>query len=212
MKILILLACIALSTCQSSRTNTVNKSAAYKAYKSQKHRFVLNGCELTYNEKQLYIGMPLQKAIALLGKETKTYRTKFYPGDSKRYYWERIGIEIIGSNTLVEDIYIYMINTLDEEYTKTNMIGNKSVILNNVILTQTDKMHEYVKKAGISFNDFELSGTGYLKQYTCKKDTLLYDIDSKLYRERIGSGHLYTSGDWLLEKTNEINYIHIYKK
>ena len=73
-------------------------------------------------------------------------------------------------------------------------------------------MHEFVKRAGISFNDFELSDSGYRKEYKCKKDTLIYFIDSKLYRERFGSGHLYTSGDWLLEETNEINYIQIHKK
>ena len=82
-------------------------SPAYKAFLTQEHRFVLNECELTYNENPFYIGMPLEEARALFGEESKTYRTAFYKGDSKRYYWESIGLEIIGSNTLVEKIYIY---------------------------------------------------------------------------------------------------------
>ncbi len=215
MKTLTLLFCLALTTCQSTKNSasTIDiQSPDYKAYKTQKHRFMLNGCELTYNEQPFYIGMPLNKVITMLGKESKTYRTEFYPGDSKRYYWEPIGIEIIGSNTLVEDIYIYIKNTYDSDFTGTSILGNKSVILNNQLLTQTEKMHEYVKKAGISFEDFRLSNSGYSKEYICKNDILTYDIDSRLDRERIGSGHLYTSGDWLLENTNQINYIHIYKK
>ena len=78
------------------------------------------------------------------------------------------------------------------------------------MLSQTDKMHEYVKRAGLSFDDFWLSGSGYEQQYSCGEDTLIYLLDSELYRERFGSGHLYTSGDWLLGETNEINYIYLY--
>ncbi|MBL4746796.1 MAG: hypothetical protein JKY08_10565, partial [Flavobacteriaceae bacterium] len=186
-------------------------SPAYKAFLTQEHRFVLNECELTYNEKPFYIGMPLKDLQKTFGTDNiNEENINNYKIDPYYLFYPKKGVMALIENHKLRDIYVYMKN--DDFQELIILTGNQSIIVNEAILSQTDKMHEYIKRAGFSFNDFLLSGNGYEQQYRCGEDTLIYVIGSKLYRERFGSGHLYTSGDWLLKETNTVNYIHIYKK
>jgi len=71
-------------------------------------------------------------------------------------------------------------------------------------------MHEFVKRAEITFDDMGINSSGYTFEYNCEEGKLIYFLDSQVPYQRKGEGHLSVSGDWKLEATNPINSIHIY--
>ena len=81
-------------------------SPAYKAFLTQEHRFVLNECELTYNEKPFYIGMPLEEARALFGEESNTYRGGMSVYKNKTtFFWKKKGLRLSVFDNIVKYIY-----------------------------------------------------------------------------------------------------------
>lgn len=137
------------------------KSEAYKAYLAQESRFTLNGCELTYNEQPFYIGMSLEEARKMFGKETHTYRSEFYRKNSKKYYWEDKGLALGIKDSKIWRMEIYLKQLDEQRYTKAKVIGNKYIIFNELFLSQTDKMREYIEKSNLNFDDFYVNGSGY---------------------------------------------------
>jgi hypothetical protein len=90
------------------------------------------------------------------------------------------------------------------------LIGNKNVLFNNYLLNKVDKMHDFLKTTNMTFNDFEINSNGYIQRYACNNKQLVYDIVSPVAYFRIGGGHMAISGDWKLEDTSAIKYIHLY--
>jgi len=186
-------------------------STEYKAYMAQEHRFALNGCELTYNEKPFYIGMPLEEARKLFGKETRSIYSK---KNATRKLWSDMGLRLIFIDFKIAYIHIFIepISIQKSFYDKleTKMIGNKYVIFHNQLLSQTQKMQDFIKSTDLVFFDtLGVDTYGYTKIYQCQNRELSYILASEVYREALGSGHLMFSGDWRMNETNPIDYISI---
>ena len=203
-----------ISSCEVTTTNKQKRmdknDPEYKKYLEQEHRFEFNKCKLKYNGKPFYIGMSLEEFKTVFGnnfykeKKIKDYRNK----DLYLRFYKKEGIVTFFEKNNLRDVYIYIKNEQwDDEIL---LSGNKSILFNNTILKQTDKMHEFLDRTNITFDDFEISSRGYLQRYTCKKDTLIYYLESPVYYHRIGGGHMAISGDWKLDETNPIKYFHFY--
>ncbi|MFL0102795.1 hypothetical protein V2762_03555 [Tenacibaculum maritimum] len=208
-----LIAILFLTSCKTSikKETKETNSPAYKAFMAQKHRFELNGCELTYNGKPFRLGMSLKEFEKVFGNKKSSYSNEYYDKDTKKYFWESLGLEITVSKSFVKHIYVY-VNTTYLKYPNVHMKGNEAIVLNTFLLHKTDKMHEYVKRAGTSFDAMEITSSGYMLTYPCNNKELVYSLDSPVAYHRKGGGHLYIRGDWKLEDTHTIKSIHIYEK
>jgi len=198
--------CFFIFSCQNvAEKSQIIESNEFKTFISQKNRFELNSCELKYNQQVLNLGMNLLEIINILGKETSVYSNEYYKENTKKYFWSSKGIEVTISNLLVTHICIFLKNEY-LKYPKVKMQGNTSIVFNNTILNKTDKMHEYVNRAKITFNDIGITSNGYTFKYDCNDRDVIYSLDSPVaYHDKIG----YLNDDWELKKTNEINSIHI---
>ena len=65
----------------SSQSSSGNKKEL-----NQHHKFIIEGCTITYNEKGLVLGEDISSWIDVLGSN---YRQG---GASRRYIWDKIGI------------------------------------------------------------------------------------------------------------------------
>lgn len=181
----------------------------YQTYTKQKHRFDLNGCDLKYNNKSFNIGMKLEDVENVFGKKyIKEKNISYSKTELYFIFYEEEGIVALFDEGYLRDIYIYIQDEQKKE--KYDIKGNKSVLFNNFILKQTDKMHEFLKTTNITFDDFEIESNGYMQRYTCNNKQLIYDINSPVAYFRTGRGHLYTRGNWNLDDTATIKYIHLY--
>ncbi|CAA0146765.1 Probable lipoprotein precursor [Tenacibaculum maritimum] len=204
-----------LASCKTSikkETKDTN-SPAYKAFMAQKHRFELNGCELTYNGKPFRLGMSLKEFKKVFGvtewvEEEDSKRNQIAP---YFIYNKEKGIEVLVEDRKVKGVCIYMINNY-LEYPNVYMKEKEAIVLNTFLLHKTDKMHEYVKRAGTSFDAMEITSSGYMLTYPCNNKELVYSLDSPVAYHRKGGGHLYIRGDWKLEDTHTIKSIYIYYK
>ncbi|CAA0230304.1 hypothetical protein [Tenacibaculum maritimum] len=202
-----------LTSCKTSikKETKETNSPAYKAFMAQKHRFELNGCELTYNGKPFRLGMSLKEFEKVFGNKKSSYSNEYYDKDTEKYFWESLGLEITVSKSFVKHIYVY-VNTTYLKHPNVYMKGKEAIVLNTFLLHKTDKMHEYVKRAGTSFDAMEITSSGYMLTYPCNNKELVYSLDSPVAYHRKGGGHLYIRGDWKLEDTHTIKSIHIYEK
>lgn len=195
MKTLTLILCLTLLGCKNSKTSAQNintKTPEYKAYMAQEHRFALNGCELTYNEKSFHIGT--------LEDFKNTFGDYSVSGiDDVFIESNKIGVSGVKKpNSKIKSIAI--------SFEK----GVKYIKIQNIIISKNDLMQDFISKSSkFNFEDFEIESYGYSYEYTeCS-----YFFKSSVDYERIGSGHLYTRGDWLLDKTKPVESISIsYKK
>ncbi|CAM1348185.1 hypothetical protein TASCI_110013 [Tenacibaculum ascidiaceicola] len=193
----------------TKKMRIMNDTPEYKKFTMQEHRFELNGCNLKYNDKPFELGMSLQQFEQVFGenwvKEKIASENKSGPYFA---YNKKKGMEIVIEKNKIRDIYIYIQDTY-LEYPDIDMIGNATVMLNGTLLNQTDKIHEYIKRANTTFDEIGIKSSGYTFKYSCDKE-LLYFLDSPVSYHRKGGGHLYISGDWKLEETNKVKSIHIY--
>lgn len=192
----------------TKKMRTMNDTPEYKKFTMQEHRFELNGCNLKYNGKPFRLGMSLQQFKEVFGNETSSYQSEYQDRNTVKYFWKHLGLKTTVFNSHITHIYIYIQNTY-LEYPDIDMIGNATVMLNGTLLNQTDKMHEYIKRANTTFDEIGIKSSGYTFKYSCDKE-LLYFLDSPVSYHRKGGGHLYISGDWKLEETNKVKSIHIY--
>ena len=202
-----------ISSCEVTTTNKQKRmdknDPEYKKYLEQEHRFEFNKCKLKYNGKPFYIGMSLEEFKTLFGEgHIREKNIIDYNKDPYYIFYEEKGIAAVFEYNKLRSIYIYINN--GQRLDSINLSGNKSILFNNTILKQTDKMHEFLDRTNITFDDFEISSSGYLQRYTCKKDTLIYYLESPVYYHRIGGGHMAISGDWKLDETNPIKSFHFY--
>ena len=201
---------------KSNKENILDKnSTEYKAYMAQEHRFALNGCELTYNEKPFYIGMPLEEVRKLFGKETRSIKYKSQMSILK--LWGEMGLRLTFTDSKISYMHIFikpitLQGSLNDNL-ETKIIGNKYIIFHNQVLSQNQKMQDFIKTTDLVFFDtLKVDSYGYEKTYQCKDKKLLYSLSSEVYREALGGGHLMFSGDWRMDETNPINYIAIEEK
>ncbi len=207
-----LLTILLLISCQTITQNKNmidKKSPEYKVFIGQEHRFELNGIESKYNGKPFKLGMTLKDFYDVFGKESKVYRTEYYDEGSKRCFWKDQGIEVSVKKSLVVDIRIYLEETY-REYPDINISGNKSVIFNNSILNQSDRMQDFIEKSDLTFDEIGITSNGYRLTFPYEGKEFVYFLDSPVSYHRVGGGHLSTSGDWKLDETNEIKSIHLY--
>ncbi len=192
MKTLILMFCLVLTICKSTPSNNegVNtRNPEYKAYMAQEHRFALEGCELTYNEKPFALGMTLQEAEQVFGMDYNIEQDVIEYNNSHFILWH-------------EDNKISGIKLFLNKVQQTTKI-------HNIFLKNEDRMQDFIKFSKYSFEDFSIKSEGYiLKNEECG---FKLQLDSPVAYERIGSGHIYTRGDWLLDKTKPVEAISIYK-
>ncbi|WP_133534876.1 DUF7738 domain-containing protein [Tenacibaculum caenipelagi] len=186
----------------------MNDTLEYQKFMTQEHRFELNGCNLKYNDKPFELGMSMQQFKEIFGNETSSYQSEFQDENTIKYFWKDLGLKITVFNSHITHIYIYIQNTY-LEYPNVHMMGNRTIVFNDILLNQTDKMHEYIKRADTTFDEIGIKSSGYTFRYPCNKE-LIYFLDSPVSYYRKGGGHLYISGDWKLEETNEVKSIHIY--
>ena len=75
---------------QEDKKITMDKETTkeYKKYKEQKHRIAFNGCDLSYNEKPIYLGSDLEEIIKILGE----YGYKDVNEYGGIYAWPDIGL------------------------------------------------------------------------------------------------------------------------
>ncbi|WP_428740667.1 hypothetical protein [Tenacibaculum sp.] len=187
----------------------MNDTLEYQKFMTQEHRFELNGCNLKYNGKPFELGMSVQQLEEVFGENwVKEKETSENENEPYFVYNKQKGMEIVIEKNKVRDIYIFIQDTY-LEYPNIQMEGNTTIMLNNTLLNQTDKMHEYIKRADTTFDEIGIKSSGYTFRYSCNNE-LIYFLDSPVSYHRKGGGHLYISGAWKLEETNEVKSIHIY--
>jgi len=126
-----------------------------------------------------------------------------------------MGLTLIFTDSKIEYIYVLIESTSVQgsfyDKIETKMTGNKYVIFHNQLLSQTQKMQDFIKSTDLVFFDtLGVDTYGYKKIYQCQNRELSYTLASEVYREALGSGHLMFSGDWRMNETNPIDEIEIY--
>ncbi|WP_407268323.1 hypothetical protein [Tenacibaculum maritimum] len=183
-----LIAILFLTSCKTSikkETKDTN-SPAYKAFMAQKHRFELNGCELTYNGKPFRLGMSLKEFEKVFGD----------------YNTEGIGnffVEFIDSPITASKDSVAIINALGISFKK----GVNYMMVNHTILSKEEKFEDFIGKTSkFEFDDFLISSDGYkYEQLDCNYE---YFFRSPVIFNRIGGGHIALTGKPKLDETSPI--------
>lgn len=184
---------ILISSCTNAQKKQVtNTPPEYKAFTKQKHRFELNGCTLTYNDKSFKLGATLQEFENVFGKDYEIKR------------------KILLNFNKLNMIAWYEKGSITGIRFFLNKEVNTKIIVGNTLLNASDKMQDFIdKSAKFSFDDFLIKSDGYTVSFdSCGYE---YVFDSPVSYQRKGSGHVYIKGDWKLNETNPIDAISIYK-
>ncbi|CAA0191275.1 DUF7738 domain-containing protein [Tenacibaculum maritimum] len=188
-----LIAILFLTSCKTSikkETKDTN-SPAYKAFMAQKHRFELNGCELTYNGKPFRLGMSLKEFEKVFGD----YNTKGFGN----FFVKFIDSPITASKDSVD-----IINALGISFKK----GVNYMIVNHTILSKEEKFEDFIGKTSkFEFDDFLISSDGY--KYEQPNCNYKYFFRSPVIFNRIGGGHMALTGKPKLDKTSPVRKITI---
>ena len=183
----------------------------YKAFKKQKHRFVLNPCAMSYNEKPLWFGMSLEEVYEVLGKESHILY-------GAKYIWGEKGISLTVSNNrfIFLDIYLKKLNyhAVVQDMGE-NLKVSDSIILFNSILNPKEKMHEFLEKTNFTFNDFSFGerSRAYLLRYQCEEQKLSYSFESRIpFTDYGGIGHMSFNGPFMPKATHRVTKIQISRR
>ena len=197
------------------------KTKSYKTFKKQKNRFVLNPCEISYNEKKLYFGMDIGEVRKILGKET-LISDKAFNVEKLIHYWEDKGAMFFTWNEKVTYMKIYLEESIQYEHKATNSKAykikpNQSVIIFNGVLIKGMKMHEFLEKNLLTFEDFEFSYrnsiSGYDLHHTCDNKTYFYNLWSRVPyvsdMPNFGRLSFGIEGEFTPEKSSKVKHISI---
>ena len=201
---------VLLTSCMGQTKNTDSKAKdtpevakMLEAYNKQEHRLAFNGCEMTYNEKPIEIGMNLGELVGVLGL-SYTYKFKMF------YVWENIGLSIsCEENKIVNGIYVYLNNPRwfengIEENKKDfpYMINYKKdfFLINSTPIKYDTKIVDFFKFSNLSLDKLTISNQAYEIDYNCSETNLKYHLEADGLWLRKGAGHL-----TFKDKPNPIN-------
>jgi cytochrome c553 len=180
----------------------------YKDFKKQKHRFVLNPCAMSYNEKPLWFGMSLEEVYEVLGKEDTVISNAIY-------VWDKKGITLtISKNKLLffNIIFQNKKHTLIFQKRGKRLQESKSIVIFNNTLSPKEKMHEFLDETNFTFKDFNFGeqSTSYLLRYKCKQQKLNYHFTSYIpFTDYGGIGHMSFKGPFMPKATHGVDEIQI---
>ena len=179
----------------------------YKDFKKQENRLVLNPCVMSYNEEPIRFGMNIEELRKILGKESSF---------DYQYYWDDKGLEIGMTKGKLSSINVYLKTyerwSSDKEKPKHISTGQKSFIVFNSVLKQTDKMHEFLDKTNFYFDDFKFGHDTwwYGIHLKCAGKRISYAFKSKpSYDIRNYGGHLSVIGNFMPTKTRIVKSVSI---
>jgi len=179
----------------------------YKDFKKQENRLVLNPCVMSYNEEPIRFGMNIEELRKILGKESSF---------DYQYYWDDKGLEIGMTKGKLSSINVYLKTyerwSSDKEKPKHISTGQKSFIVFNSVLKQTDKMHEFLDKTNFYFDDFKFGHDTwwYGIHLKCTGKRISYAFKSKpSYDIRNYGGHLSVIGNFMPTKTRIVKSVSI---
>ncbi|MFL0111863.1 hypothetical protein R5O11_03595 [Tenacibaculum maritimum] len=208
-----LIAILFLTSCKTSikkETKDTN-SPAYKAFMAQKHRFELNGCELTYNGKPFRLGMSLKEFEKVFGKYDKEHL--IVTRNERRMVWGAKSISVTFFKDKAIYIYLYIESDVYEVYEDGYKLGIKgipSLIFNNYILERGKQFQEFIKSANINVEDsFIIDTNGYEDVKYCEDKNIRLYLASPVIYHRKGGGHLYVKGKWNMNETSPIQSISV---
>lgn len=184
------------------------KSKEYLAFKKEKHRFVLNPCAMSYNEKPIWFGMSVEELRLLLGKEILVKKSEYVKGVS--YRWTDKGFHGLFYKNKLYQINLYLNKDISSEI-ESKYITNNSIVIFNAILKANNKMHELVNKTVLQFRDFDFDPyVDYSISFSCKNNTVAsYFFDSKVPYSTVGFGHLVAHDEFLSDETDIVYSISI---
>ena len=165
-------------------------------FKQQKHQLQLNGCTISYNEKNGSI-TSVTAVLDTLGDNYEQSESNYYENEPPEisYYWPEIGVTIAHKKT--EDLHkvtpIILIYFDSQAERKQSQLFKGTLLFQGVPIYKGKKVVDFIENSKFTLDDFIASDMGYYRNYDCFDDessTIEYALGSSGIWNYKGGGHL----------------------